>query len=494
MDRFARGTMRIALWVFLAAFACVFAYSLRHIIGGLWVGIAAVVLTCAMATATWLFGKIRLVHKERAFWVLYSIMMAVMLAGQLAVGWELRAYPGDIYIDLGILHESAIDVVAGEGFDLSYFSVFPHQLMPLWFYSGVYWLANAMLGYIPEFMGIFVNVVFTHVGLVFAGLAVKRAFGRKAALVMAALMLVFAPFYAYMPFFYFDTMAIPFMSVPIYIYTRARLSESKAKRVTAFAAMGAIFAMGILLRATVAIAFIGIVLHMLWDRRVKAEKLWRQGVAMIGATIVLLLGYAFLDNRLSPITPELREENAFPASHWVMMGLNSPTYDETEMEYTRAFSGKAAKQDANLKKISERLKERGIAGTVSYIAGKVVFQWGDASLRSEVYVSRAPVSEKDSIVKDLFTTDGKYFEEQDAVSTVLYFTVFFAAIFSVAYNLTRSKFSGIAFAHVVLMGAMLFFAFWEANPKYLVMFMPFMLASAADGILKLAKMLGGASN
>ena len=84
----------------------------------------------------------------------------------------------------------------------------------------------------------------------------KKLFGNKQSLLALILCMLFAPYYTYTPFYYTDSLSMPFLIGSVYLFVSAIKSENKYKRYALLVAFGGVVFLGFKMKATVIFALI----------------------------------------------------------------------------------------------------------------------------------------------------------------------------------------------------------------------------------------------
>jgi len=275
-----------------------------------------------------LFGRRPRIIGDAGYIITIAAVFTAIFVLQCYVGWNMRSdlyAERPIYMDVQYLHNGATELIHGEEISKKwYFAAYPHQMGPLYFYAGWYKLAELISGRVPESIMIAVNILFTDVGLLFLVLTSNRIAGRRRTIILAVLMLLFLPLYTYMPFMYFDTMVLPFITAPIYLYVcfAQNIKQKRAAKIIEIAAIGLLFGIGTALRRTVAIPAIAVALHMIWRYRKSLLKGLYAIAAMVTVIAIVVCAVGFAGENI--VSKEEREKTEIPRTHWVMMSLKTP--------------------------------------------------------------------------------------------------------------------------------------------------------------------------
>ncbi|WKB34777.1 hypothetical protein QS257_12765 [Terrilactibacillus sp. S3-3] len=162
-----------------------------------------------------------------------------------------------------------------------------------------------------------------------------------------------------------------------------------------------------------------------------------------------------------------------PVSHWMMLGLApNGRYNQHDFKLTLGQPTQQAKKQADFDQIKERIKEKKINGLARLWAVKAVRTFSDGSRGYFWYTKNA---------SDYSAAYEYTFGQRKALM------LFIIQVFNVA-NLFLLLLSSLRFfrtkkydinllMQICLFGSFLFFVFlWEAEPRYALLFTPFMIS------------------
>lgn len=489
--------VRAGLWVFFAMFALVVARIGLLEDRAFDMPFAWALLAVAFAAAAAaLLGRLRttkcLVMRRQRRWILAAVLLLAFV-WQCILGWKLRCSPAGtppIYIELKSLHESALAVLRGEGLpDRLYFATYPHQFPLFLLLTAYYAVIQAVLGYVPASSGLLLNLVFIDLGVLFLLLLTKELRGERRMMLVAAACVLFIPFYTYIPFFYSDTLAIPFVTGPLWLYVRAERMAGRGRRTLCYLACGALFALGAQLRATVWIPFAAVLIHLFVANAGRLRRLLRPLACLLLAAAAIAGGYRFWESRQNLVSQQELEANRLPKLHWVMMSTGSYEYRQADFDFTMGSGTFEEKQAAVKQELLRRLQARGFGGTLQYLWEKATYQWGDGLYRCEVYLSRSPREPTSSLPHQFVLQTGRHYRLFYGYGQVYHIAVLLLTLLGLWGWLRKRADGPMMVVYLTIAGVFLFFLWWEAKPKYLLSFMPLLLLAATDGLRWLADRL-----
>ena len=398
-----------------------------------------------------------------------------------------------------------------------------HFIVVLFYY---YYMLVSGLGITDYWTAaIVLNTVCIDLGILLAYLSVRKLRGDRTANLFLILSIICPTSYVWLTFAYTNTVSIPFTTEILYLFLIFDRRRSVKWQIVWGIVYGLCIVTGYKIRPTTILPLIAVVLYMLYQGMTSRTPLChavsaasvttgtdRDGgsagsqpeknagnrplhsAVLAGIIVVTCLAAAAGTGRLlQRHVPAGYEEEEFPLTHWIMMGLNTESnggfYDQ-DVIYSRSFPTKAEKTRHHMMEIRRRLAGLGPAGYGRLVIGKLDRVWADGSDTSFEKASfgagYGPAYER------VMGRDNLWFR--------LYCQAFRAATFlyiciSIVYQIMerrRGDPSGTVsgqcqrddlFVYVLtLLGCIAFFVLWEANPKYNICFMNICMMIMADGI------------
>lgn len=351
------------------------------------------------------------------------------------------------------------------------------------------------------------NLIFMDVAIALAAAILYRLRKeKKAASVLLFLMITaLNPFiYLWTAFYYTSILVMPVFLGIVYLVLCMEGQKKWQIKMVQTAILAVLFVLGTRLRQTTVILAIAIILAKLVALGLKTKngdaafKSKRGYMAAAYAAVFCLC--LFLTNYTCK-SYETRINNldtrdtAFPAIHWIMMGLDhGGEYNNSDADYTASFPTHDEKVQGDMELLTARLKHFGVKGISKTYLQKFINTWVSAS---NAYPFRLSVCQKYTAAHDLIFGDKKDF--------VIYyhqiyqiFLLFF--ILSGAISQWREKRAdSIYILQLSFLGTILFHLLWEAGPLYSVslQIVYFLLGtfgivsfSTKAGVSKIQKMRG----
>ena len=413
---------------------------------------------------------------------------AVSLFLMLYLSYRMRLTYGVDTWDFSRLHIDAFRRASGEsGIDYSYYAKYKNNQLLLLILSLlariILWMApNAGPGVFHQW-AMALNCVAILSATVLCFFTVKCARGTHFAFLCGSLLLFYTPLWLYSPIYYTDTLGLPLIILPVFLYTRLK-SDKPVRNILLFCLMGLIAAVGMKLKASIVFVLFAIgIATLLFDRfRGKWLSVLCGTAALILAALLLQVG---IDKRLQ-LTSEDYDRSQFPYTHWVMMSLGSSGgYDANLVKYTGSFQTLDERKEAVAEKTVELIKERGFTGTVKHLfVTKMQHAWGNGTLSATYYLGREPA--ENGIFQRFLTQKGASFRYCYNWLQTGHLLLLFCVMLSGLHLFRNPKGGVVTIANITVFGLVLFLVFWECNARYLVHIAPFLIIGASDGMAALA--------
>ena len=476
------------MWIFLVA-----AYQI-FIVNSI-----SVFISVGCCAVIFLYGrKSYLYLNEDKLEKLYFILRVLSFLFMLYIAWNLRA---SIYStwDYGAILNDSIQIAKTNNLErYAYYARYPNNLLLLFILEKVF---RIVLIIVPDISveglqscSIILSFVCVQLAISILYITLRQLWGKKKASLTGIVLLGAAPLYLYATFAYTDTLSLPLVVGQVYLYAKFK-SEGKGKERWLFLILGAILgAIGFKLKMTIAFVLIAIIINIFIQGDLK---IFIKSVALICVTGVITI---FLMNsvllREYKIGPELKDQYQFPYAHWVMdilmrsveeipkKGRNvGKSYYKRENNNIAEQSTEKEKNEADIYKIKERIKSRGIAGTIKHIFGvKILRTWGLGSMGGDDYIARLPAYKNP--LQSILCQDGKYHN----VYLIYVQSYHLLMLFWIAYYLlVNIRIQEKQIENVVVTsvwGLAAFLCIWECNSRYLVQMLPLLVLVMMRGIYK----------
>ncbi|MBC2376910.1 hypothetical protein HBP49_01635 [Listeria welshimeri] len=375
------------------------------------------------------------------------------------------------YADGFVIKGEALRMLANRGHSSAqeYFLMYPNNvfitIIRYWLYAigGILGISNT---YLLESVFLFVCMNITIFVLYWI---VRKENDNKFGNIYLLIVLFCVPLFGYIWYFYTDTLVLPFtalIALFYYLYT-------KNNKWWYFIIIGLLFAIGYQIKPNIIILLPAMLIHLCFIKN------WRK---ILLNTAVLVICFVGLSNAFTPIIEryDFKKDSTieFPQTHWIMMGLGDPAgrYNRDDVVYTSKFKTKDEKEEANIEKIKERIKEHGPFGLVKLFNNKMLNTWTDGTRAYTWYLNAAldyPAP------YDYFFGDKRIVTEWPA--QIFHIINLFLICLGALRFYKKKEFDMSFFVNIALVGVWLFHLFWEANQRYIMFITPLMILSSIYG-------------
>lgn len=302
----------------------------------------------------------------------------------------------------------------------------------------------------------FTNIILINLGVYYLYDLIRRTCGYKIAFAVLTILFFYIPLYFFPSMIYTDTatMCIPIICLNLFARLRTEAESMSEKKIFVFYILiGIISGFGFVIKPTAAIMFIAVVIICcVFIRKLKVYKSIAVSIALFFVIIILFQ----IPYRIH-VPKDIREANAIPYTHWVMMGLqNSGKGTWEEFKTTMSFPTYTEKNANAINTIKSRLNDIGVIGFAKLITEKfsVLYSCPDLQPGGIIKFGENAASEK---LGDMRSNNIFY---------IVYNFIFFYGTVILAY-VSIFLYSRNFTAYFAMFGIHLFFVFWEVNPRWL---------------------------
>ncbi|MFT8317680.1 MAG: glycosyltransferase family 39 protein [Sporolactobacillus sp.] len=318
-----------------------------------------------------------------------------------------------------------------------------------------------------------------NISIYFSWKLVRQIFDAKMAALLLLLTLTCFPLFFYILYFYTDTATLMFPALLLYLVYL--YSHSMKMRYTLL--FGLLIGIGDQIRPNLILMLPALAIYMLFVLKFK-KVLWN--VALI---LILIAAVGLSVNRVeNHLGYHPNPALSMPDSHWVMLGL-SPNggYNKQDYERTRQEPTQSAKKQADAQQIQLRIKQAGPVGLTRLWGIKLARTWGIGAHGYYWYthLTRQPTKTYQYLFNHkrqliVFVIQAFYLVD-----------LFFLILSSIQFFRTRVVSLNLLI-QICLIGNLLFYTFiWEAEPRYSLLFSPFILIGAIFGFSEFMQLLDG---
>lgn len=461
------------------------------------VQITAVIIFGVLSTAFTIYLYSRLRHKahfmtrSQANKIFFCISAAVLVL-QLISAFALKFEPIN---DLKHVNNAAKDFcLTWDQADIyahlperhnSYFARYTNNQAILIMLSLVYSLSEKIFSDMPLIVPVLLNTLGLHISFVLiyfiAGKIFKDSFTPLFCSIISA---GFTVFYTYTPFFYTDSMSMPFAIGSIYLFLCASEGKMSVKKALQMTASALLLVIGFKIKGSVIILLPAYILYFIATCSKLNKKAYMKAVCVLlsGLTVCFIGVGAFMKGFDIADESELYEEQ-FPLEHWVMMGLHDRGgFYKKDYLYTKDSGNYDQKKEADIEMIKNRLSEYGITGMAKHLAKKVSYTWGDGTYFIGYYIG----SSKNPNLLKKFVTDSTLFKFYCCVYQCMFLLMILFSFIAGAISGGKSK---DVLLKIIICGVFFFFVIWETRSRYLVNFTPVFIITSVHSIKLIASVI-----
>ncbi|GER65911.1 hypothetical protein BpJC7_10640 [Weizmannia acidilactici] len=315
--------------------------------------------------------------------------------------------------------------------------------------------------------------VFLDIGIFFLWLLMVKVSNHKMGNILLVMTITWLPLFLYIPYFYTESLALAFPSMVVYLWYR----YSRTWRPVYLLLLGLALAIGCQLRENMVLFIPALLIYMFYVLRPKKVLLCCAAILLtfLPATFAAKAYYGQLG---------YREDLSIkaPMTHWVVLGLSHEgKYNVPDTKLSESLHTQQTKKQADMALIQKRIEDRGPAGLIKLWAVKAArtFSQGDQAYAN---YNNHP---------DHYSAAYRYI--YGSQKQMMYFIIQFfhaAALFLLTISGLRffreKRYDIHLLMQICLFGSYLFFAIlWEAEPRYSLLFTPYMIFGSVYGLQEL---------
>ncbi|MGN1481769.1 glycosyltransferase family 39 protein [Porcipelethomonas sp.] len=341
--------------------------------------------------------------------------------------------------------------------------------------SIVYRLCYLVTGKMPVLVPVLINTIGLNISVILMYFSAKKIFKDKTIPLLSGIMASgFSVFYTYTPFYYTDSLSMPFVMGSILLFFCGIDSKSKLHSALELMGSGCLLMIGYKIKGSVIILIPVFLLYLIvFTKKFNIKKHLKQGSLLItGCLIMTILSGAFISS-FNLDSKETLNETKFPPTHWIMMGLKGRGgFDIDDFWYTVQSGNYDQKKQANIKEIKNRISDYGIVGMAKHLASKISWTWGDGTYFISYYIKKGP----EGFLRN-FICKSRTFK---IYCSIYQSVILLSILFSFIQGAMSKRPDREIFLRILICGVFFFFVIWETRSRYLVNFSPvFIMMSAA---------------
>lgn len=429
-----------------------------------------------------LSSKPKISDKQVLIFIFTSV--GVLLILQLMTGYLLQMNP---VTDMQYIERYSQNFGATGNFDLIqkdcekgsvYLIRYPNNLALVFLLSFVYRICNLIFGYVPSLVPVIINALAINISVLLTVLTARKIFGNRKSLFVLLLCFMFAPYYTYVPYYYTDSLSMPFCIGAIYLFIIAVNSNAKLKKYILLALCGVLIFLGYKLKGSLIILLAAVLIYTFLKYNLKQILCISLAVIAGFGSIGVIYSSAF--NSLNIYTEEQSDRHEYPLTHWIMMGLKGyGHYNLNDSKYTESFESKAEKQDANIKEIKNRISDFGAAGLTEHIFKKAVWTWEDGTYYISHHIEDC---KRENILHSFVLDQGENHLYFFIYSNGFQLMLLFLILMSILKDCIKPEINILTLFKGIIFAAFIFFIIWETRSRYLYNFTPLFILVSVDGL------------
>ncbi len=309
-----------------------------------------------------------------------------------------------------------------------------------------------------------INIIYVDLAFA-AGYFILKKYRSHSSAFTYLLMVALCPLtYVWLPFYYTNTMSMPFMMWGLIFMIDAYKEEDTLKSVIKAAASGAILCIGYNIRPTVIIAMISGVITCIFIKK-KYDK--KEIVKVCMGAIAFICAFAIISGAFNAVVKKYLAfdptDTKFPAVHWVMMGLNpTGTFTPADEKYTMDLLSADDKKAGDMKVLKERMNDLGFAGVSKLYLYKLANTYADGNggYHSELSLSK----DHGMIWKYVYGTHRSSLLMYSQICYLM--QLFLAALYALKMCADKEKNEAVFATLLFMLGSFIFQMIWEAGTIY----------------------------
>ncbi len=430
--------------------------------------------------------SIEKINYENAWLIIRSISFALMAAA--AFSLEV-----DFSWDWGTLINSAYGYLETGKLDRAYYYArYPNNqfwlLCLVWLFKAIGRLIGNADILVFKRITMALSVIVIQIAVEFIYRSARFAFSAKKAFFAGVVALLCSPLYLYSQFFYTDIPSILSVSIMMLLYLKLQKSESAKARILYCVLLGIVGAFSYFIKITSFIVFVAILIALLFAK-INFKQFICFFLVSVTALSVTVLAVKkttepIYENKFG-LTEELAEENEFPPTHWIMMGLGYGGFSQDDVDFTASFNTYDKRKEATINEAKKRVKDYGAKGFLKHtFHDKVIRTFDSPTLAGSDYAGRKPLY-PNNILSRLFTDHGDLFSFGSIPCRIYYIFMMLGVLFSAIEGVRKKKSESnqmLLAGRIAIFGIFLFMLIWECNSRYLLVFTPILILLCADGL------------
>lgn len=419
-------------------------------------------------------------QSDRIFFIIAGLMLIIQIIFAVILCYKP-------WSDLGFVDKAARDFcLTWDKKDLythlperheNYFVRYTNNQAILIILSVIYSVCNTVLGKMPYLVPVMINTFGLNISVILMYFTAKKIFRNPTtALFTGILASIFSVFYTYTPFYYTDSLSMPFVMSSVLLFLRGIDSKKKLYSVIQLILSGFLVFMGYKIKGSVIILIpVFLIYFIVFTKRFNILKRICQFSVFITGCIIMSVLSGIVIGCFNIAEKEELEEIQFPPTHWVMMGLRGRgNFNSDDFWFTVNSGNYEQKKKANIEEIKKRLSDYGLYGIVEHLAVKLSWTWWDGTYMIGYYIKKG----SDSMLRNFICHSNAF----KVYCTVFHVSLLFSIIYSFISGAFSKRINREILLKIIFCGIYFFLVVWESRSRYLVNFTPIFLMIFAGAI------------
>ena len=420
-----------------------------------------------------------ILHKKGSA-MYFNVCYLLMIIIQIVVGYYLQVEYSSW--DVHAVTQSAAALVNNENFNELYFARYPNNIAILLLFTLIYKLTNFLFHSTSVQILIAINIVAIDIAVILGVKLLKMICSEEGAYRGGIMMTMFAPFYLYVPICYTDTFSMPVVVGGVYwiiYYAKNHVTMSRWSRILHLLGLGAVLFLGFKLKGSLIVILIAALMYFYF--KFECRKFVKIIVSLMIGFSIAAIAWGQGVKVLGFISDEEYDQYQFPATHWIMMGLEGlGNFNPDDVGYTLSFSTYDEKKEATVAKIFERVEKLGCEGVVKQFYKKSVnYGWNYGTCYAERYIGDfGDMPIRRNILHEFVLSQGKWHQQFYLITQSIWLFFFGAAILEFVLGVKNCNYESLLL-RLIIFGCMLFFMIWETHPRYILNYTPIVIIAGA---------------
>lgn len=375
-----------------------------------------------------------------------------------------------------------------------YYSIYPNNLLLVYIFSRILKLNTALGNHISNggLLLALVQCVVINVSGMLVFKCAKRFVGLRASWSVYSIYVLLIGTSGWMVLPYSDGMGVIFPVLFLYLYLRCKECRKRVYKYCYVLALFVIIVIAYHIKPYTVIVLIAEIMIESIELMIRAFH--RQNIhwkACLFTVVVAVIGFLCSSFLVSQVTHSMGftidEEREMGIPHYLMLGANVNSwggYSDEDLEFGKELNNKELRNEAELEEFKARLKKMGVIGYAELFVHKAAknyldgtYSWRHAeSFYVEIYPSRGKVSD---ILRSWYYGFGELFPYNALIRQLLWIGVLVAVPFAAIQKKRMQVKEKVLILSVL--GLMLYLQIFEAQARYVFVFVPLFLILAFIG-------------